>query len=930
MSAHTWVLENLAAHAAGGLDAAERERLERHLAECPECSRAADAAQAADQHLLDLFATARPGATLEDRMIRSLRQTASRARPFRWTGGMRAVLAVAAAALLAVVGAGVAAVMEPLGELRTSNDGRTPSTFLGRLAQGPLAEAIHLDHYTLGEADEASAKQENNTNGVLLPEQQVKQLQLSPYMHLHTLTEGRKSVMRKEQAPPVGGRRPLDEKTLEDVGEGLKKGGEMEELGFIPHKQAMPKPPAFMIRPAAPQAPPPPPDGYGEKAVKEGAPAKPAAKAGLPGPTSHYFLPGGVFKDQNGRGDDKAAGAPLDDVVQAKRAKGKEIQDFAPQSLNEREKGTQKADPGQKKPPAAPPAEAPEPYGQKIIIRSGDIDFEVESFDDAVALIQKLVAATKGGFIATINSDKLANGKVKGSVVVRVPPGQLDGLVMGLRKELGKAGDLKGQRIGSQDITKQYTDLESRLRAARTMEKRLLKIIQEGKGEIKDLVAAEKELGVWNTKIEEIEGELKYYQNQVSLSTLTINLAEKEIRTAAAVKERERVQAGVEVEDVEKAMRDVLKAVEEARGRVTKSELKQVGARQFNAQMEFEIAPEKAGPVRDRLKQIGHVSRLEIDRTQTAEGGGPLPKDGKLERGETRFFVSLYNLANVQPRETVTLKLAAPDVAAAYRAVRKALEKAIDEGKARVTGADLNEQDRQNVTARLDFDIRWTEDAAVQAALAAAGETLSRQVARAPEGENVTDKKILYHVELVASATIEPRETITLAVEVSDVENSVIGITSQVKEAQGRVVKTDVAEDRSGRTTAHVIYDVPLSVAPAVVAKVKDLAVTKVRVHQTTRNLQAPEGKMALARIDVTLATPDVLVPRDEGLGAEIRYGLSLSLRGLLLSVRLVIIGLLFVLPWVVLIALVVWVARKLWRPAPAPVVVATPPAAAP
>ena len=118
----------------------------------------------------------------------------------------------------------------------------------------------------------------------------------------------------------------------------------------------------------------------------------------------------------------------------------------------------------------------------RIVIRSGELEFEVDSFDAAVATITKLVTATKGGFVATVNSDKLANGKVRGSVVVRVPPDQLDKFVLDLRKELGKTGELKNQRIGSQDITKQYTDLESRLRAARTMEERLLTIIKDGKG----------------------------------------------------------------------------------------------------------------------------------------------------------------------------------------------------------------------------------------------------------------------------------------------------------------------------------------------------------------------------------------------------------------------------------------------------------------
>src|SRR5262249_39830987 len=157
----------------------------------------------------------------------------------------------------------------------------------------------------------------------------------------------------------------------------------------------------------------------------------------------------------------------------------------------------------------------------------------------------------------------------------------------------------KGLRISAQDITKQYTDLESRLRAARAMEQRLLAIIKDGKGEIKQLLEAEKELGVWRTKIEEFEGELRDVTNLAALSTLTIPLTEKEIRTAAEVTENEQVQAGVEVEDVDKAYQQILAAVMEAKGHISKSEIKQLGAGQFNASLSFEVAPDRSGPLRD-------------------------------------------------------------------------------------------------------------------------------------------------------------------------------------------------------------------------------------------------------------------------------------------------------------------------------------------
>jgi hypothetical protein len=315
--------------------------------------------------------------------------------------------------------------------------------------------------------------------------------------------------------------------------------------------------------------------------------------------------------------------------------------------------------------------------------------------------------------------------------------------------------------------------------------------------------------------------------------------------------------------------------------------------------------------VRDRLRQLGTMARLQIDRVQHAEGGGKLPTDGKLERGNTQFEVSLYNLANVEPREKVDLKIAATDVAKAYRALRDALAKV----QAHIINAQLNEQDQLNVTGQLDFDVRRADEALAVAALVEAGETLSRQGLRKPEGENLTDAKVLYRVELVSAAKISPRESVLLAVEVVKVETALSVLNAQVKEVQGHVIDSNISLERSGRVTARILYDVPLSTAASLVEKVRDAG--HVRVHKVTQDPSAPTGKLAVARLDVTFSNADLLVPRDEGLWSQLREGLSVSLRGLTVSARLLIVGLLFVLPWVLLIVAVVWLARRLWRGGP-------------
>ncbi len=861
MSEHLWVQENLAAYLAAGLAAAERDRLEAHVAACPECAGALASAEALDRKLGQLFAAVRPGPDLEDAAILRLRQQAAPRRQLRFRGAARWVSAAAAVALLAMVGAGISEVLE-----------------YGSL-DGLFGAGLQMD-----------------TRGQLIPKQM-----------------GLRYKALSARVPDValaGEQPPKDADTLAQ--ELREKHTEKGSRGWD-----------FRSYQAGPMA-------RKDSKTEDERTASPApmVKRGKVGGQVRDGTEGYFATIDNSRGENKHQYfQPADGLATVKLNDASRALDDAPKGEKPKEASPpeKSADaPGEKKPekeggekpapnPEEPAKPAPEalPSGRKII-RSGDIDFEVDSFDAAVAAIQKLVAATKGGFLATINSDKLANGKVKGSVVVRVPPEQLDDLVLGLRKDLTKTGDLKGQRIGSQDITKQYTDLESRLKAARTMEERLIKIIKEGKGEIKDLLQAEKELGVWRTRIEELEGELRYYANQVSLSTLTIHLTEKEIRTAAAVVESERVQAGIEVDDVDKAYRAALQAITEAKGRVTRSELKQHGAGQYNALLHFEVAPEAAGQVRDRLRQLGTLVRLEIDRVQHAEGGGKLPTDGKLERGNTQFCVSMYNLANVAPRETVVLRVAAADVPQAYQALRAVVAKA----QGRVINAQLNEQDKQNISAQLDFDVRRADEAQAQAALAEAGETLSRQVSRVPEGDNVTDAKVQYRVELVSAENVSPRETVLLAVEVPRVETALSMLRGEVKEVQGRVLDSKISLERSGRVTARVIYIVPLAAAPGVIEKIRDLG--HVRVDERMLNQQAPTGKLAVARLDVTLSN-ELLVPQDQALWSQLRQGLSISLRGLAISAGWLLIGVLFVLPWVLVVLALLWLVRRLWRSTPAP-----------
>ena len=79
MSDHVWAQENIAAYVAGGLEASEDERLEKHVADCPTCARLVDEARSLEKKLAPLVLAADPGPSLEDRIDSGQASAACRA-----------------------------------------------------------------------------------------------------------------------------------------------------------------------------------------------------------------------------------------------------------------------------------------------------------------------------------------------------------------------------------------------------------------------------------------------------------------------------------------------------------------------------------------------------------------------------------------------------------------------------------------------------------------------------------------------------------------------------------------------------------------------------------------------------------------------------------------------------------------------------------
>lgn len=158
--------------------------------------------------------------------------------------------------------------------------------------------------------------------------------------------------------------------------------------------------------------------------------------------------------------------------------------------------------------------------GQRRIITTGSMTIEVVSLDQAIASLTKIVDAN-GGFFASKSISAEGNWRTA-ELTIRVPATKFDAVHDGAKG----LGTLKSEQQQGEDVTKQWQDLEARLRIRKQEEQSLLQLMQK-QARLSDLLDVEKRLWEVREQIDQAEGELRYLRDQVTLATLTITLNEQ-------------------------------------------------------------------------------------------------------------------------------------------------------------------------------------------------------------------------------------------------------------------------------------------------------------------------------------------------------------------------------------------------------------------
>ena len=316
------------------------------------------------------------------------------------------------------------------------------------------------------------------------------------------------------------------------------------------------------------------------------------------------------------------------------------------------------------------PAEMPaQELANRKLIRNATVELEIVSFDDVVQKITAFANEDRG-YVATTNSQKQANGKLRGEVVVKVLPENLDHFLQKIRG----LGELKNQTLGTEDVTKAYFDTDARLKNAHVMEQRLIDMLNTKTGKVSDLLQVEKELGRVREEIEKMQGELKYWDSQVQFASVSISLAEKDMEEPAAFLLKEHAQLSLYAPDVEKIYNQI-KALASPKVQITNAQLNRDYSGRVSATMSMLIVPEESDAVIGRAKGFGRVENFQMQTQRIAQDGSGISENAKTKRDKVELNITVSRDEQEQALQQTTLRIRTSSVDEKANELRALAEK---------------------------------------------------------------------------------------------------------------------------------------------------------------------------------------------------------------------------------------------------------------
>ncbi len=159
---------------------------------------------------------------------------------------------------------------------------------------------------------------------------------------------------------------------------------------------------------------------------------------------------------------------------------------------------------------------------ERMIIWTGDISLVVKDAGESLEQVEA-IAKDLGGYVVN-SSSWYQEQQLRARLTIRVPAGEFDTALVRL-KDL--AITVESRNVSTQDVSEEYTDLDSRLRNLEATETELLELlteVRERTGKAEDVLAVHRELSNIRGQIEQVKGRMQYLEKMTAMATINVEL----------------------------------------------------------------------------------------------------------------------------------------------------------------------------------------------------------------------------------------------------------------------------------------------------------------------------------------------------------------------------------------------------------------------
>ncbi len=159
----------------------------------------------------------------------------------------------------------------------------------------------------------------------------------------------------------------------------------------------------------------------------------------------------------------------------------------------------------------------------RMVIKNANLSIVVadpaKTLDEIMAMAEEM-----GGFVVSSNlwQNTLSSGVTvpQASVTVRVPAQHLDEALDQIKSG---AGTVRSENVSGEDVTREYTDLQSRLRNLEAAEAQLSEIMEEAY-KTEDVLQVYNNLVEVREQIEVIKGQMQYFEQAAAFSSIQVEI----------------------------------------------------------------------------------------------------------------------------------------------------------------------------------------------------------------------------------------------------------------------------------------------------------------------------------------------------------------------------------------------------------------------